>query len=130
MVAVEIEPDQRSHRLEEVSFTLGNCLHNVFMRYHGGKQTCGRNKLMFVIFINDNDSFIVFSSSPYRLLDICHGQRHQREMSLYLVFEHVHQDLATYLENCPSPGLGQDRIKVRTNVKSIVTCKHLDCIIG
>ena len=49
-----------------------------------------------------------------RLLDICHGQRHQREMSLYLVFEHVHQDLATYLENCPSPGLGQDRIKVRT----------------
>lgn len=46
-----------------------------------------------------------------RLLDICHGQRQQREMSLYLVFEHVHQDLATYLENCPSPGLSQDRIK-------------------
>ena len=28
-------------------------------------------------------------------------------MSLYLVFEHVHQDLATYLENCPSPGLAE-----------------------
>ena len=69
---------------------------------------------------------------PYRLLDICHGQRHQREMSLYLVFEHVHQDLATYLENCPSPGLGQDRIKVRIVFKSLVSCKHLDvdCIIG
>jgi serine/threonine protein kinase len=46
-----------------------------------------------------------------RLLDICHGHRREREMSLYLVFEHVHQDLATYLENCPPPGLGQDRIK-------------------
>jgi serine/threonine protein kinase len=39
-----------------------------------------------------------------RLMDICHGQRREREMSLYLVFEHVHQDLASYLEKCPSPG--------------------------
>lgn len=46
-----------------------------------------------------------------RLLDICHGQRREREMSLYLVFEHVHQDLASYLEKCPPPGLAQDRIK-------------------
>ena len=61
--------------------------------------------------ITQNDHWFFFSFC--RLLDICHGQRHQREMSLYLVFEHVHQDLATYLENCPSPGLGQDRIKVR-----------------
>ncbi len=49
-------------------------------------------------------------------MDICHGQRREREMSLYLVFEHVHQDLASYLEKCPPPGLGQDRIKV--------SCKH------
>ena len=49
----------------------------------------------------------------HRLLDICHGPRREREMSLYLVFEHVHQDLATYLEKCPAPGLGPDRIKVR-----------------
>ena len=63
---------------------------------------------LFVDYSND------YIGSFCRLLDICHGQRHQREMSLYLVFEHVHQDLATYLENCPSPGLGQDRIKVRT----------------
>lgn len=33
-------------------------------------------------------------------------------MLVYLVFEHVDQDLATYLERCPSPGLGPDRIKV------------------
>ncbi len=39
-------------------------------------------------------------------------------MSLYLVFEHVHQDLASYLEKCPSPGLGQDRIKVSEDHKA------------
>lgn len=37
-------------------------------------------------------------------------------MSLYLVFEHVHQDLASYLEKCPPPGLPQDRIKVNTSL--------------
>ena len=36
-------------------------------------------------------------------------------MSLYLVFEHVHQDLATYLEKCPPPGLPPDTIKVNTS---------------
>lgn len=48
-----------------------------------------------------------------RLLDICHGRRLEQEQQLvlYLVFEHVDQDLATYLEKCPSPGLGPDRIK-------------------
>ena len=52
-------------------------------------------------------------------------------MSLYLVFEHVHQDLATYLEKCPAPGLGQDRIKVRQTdrqayrVTILVWCKFM-----
>lgn len=48
-----------------------------------------------------------------RLLDICHGQRLEQEqqLTLYLVFEHVDQDLATYLEKCPPPGLGPDIIK-------------------
>lgn len=59
---------------------------------------------------------------PSRLLDICHGQRREREMSLYLVFEHVHQDLASYLEKCPPPGLAPDRIKVRrqTGVRLVI----------
>jgi len=35
----------------------------------------------------------------------------ERHFSLYLVFEHVEQDLATYLEHCPSPGLGPERIR-------------------
>ena len=59
----------------------------------------------------------------FRLLDICHGQRREREMSLYLVFEHVHQDLASYLEKCPPPGLPQDRIKVNTSpYKNAIVC--------
>ncbi|KAI9560983.1 hypothetical protein GHT06_011939 [Daphnia sinensis] len=48
-----------------------------------------------------------------RLLDICHGPRleHEQQLVLYMVFEHVDQDLASYLERCPSPGLGAERIK-------------------
>jgi cyclin-dependent kinase 6 len=48
-----------------------------------------------------------------RLVDICHGDRRpgDREMVLYLVFEHMEQDLAVYLERCPQPGLGEDKIK-------------------
>jgi len=46
-----------------------------------------------------------------RLLDICHGQRQDREMVLYLVFEHMDQDLNLYIQRCPSPGLGSERIK-------------------
>lgn len=48
-----------------------------------------------------------------RLLDICHGQRLERErqLVLYLVFEHVEQDLASYLERVPPPGLPIERIK-------------------
>jgi serine/threonine protein kinase len=46
-----------------------------------------------------------------RRMDICHGPRYDREMVLYLVFEHVDQDLNSYLEKCPWPGLPQERIK-------------------
>jgi len=46
-----------------------------------------------------------------RLLDITHGQRRQREMSLHLIFEHVDGDLAAYLEKCPAPGLPLHKIK-------------------
>ena len=36
------------------------------------------------LLLHTNDYF-------FRLLDICHGQRLDREMVLYLVFEHVDQ---------------------------------------
>ena len=61
--------------------------------------------------------FITFSQ-PYfaRLLDVCHGRLVNNELSLLLVFEHVDQDLSRYLEKCPSPGLGPDRIKVSADL--------------
>lgn len=37
--------------------------------------------------------------------------RYEREMVLYLVFEHMDQDLAAYLTKCPPPGLDHDRIR-------------------
>lgn len=33
-------------------------------------------------------------------------------MTLYLVFEHIEQDLATYLAQCPKPGMSSEIIKV------------------
>ena len=37
--------------------------------------------------------------------------RYDREMILYLVFEHVEQDLSSYLAKCPPPGLGAERVR-------------------
>ena len=44
---------------------------------------------------------------------MCHGPISNNEMHLMLVFEHMEQDLSSYLEKCPSPGLGPERIKVK-----------------
>ncbi|XP_042896167.1 cyclin-dependent kinase 4 [Parasteatoda tepidariorum] len=48
-----------------------------------------------------------------RLLDICHGPRipEEHQLILYLVFEHVDYDLATYLERCPPPEPAPEKIK-------------------
>merc|ERR1712062_124349 len=46
-----------------------------------------------------------------RLLDICHGPRYDSEMVLYLVFEHVEQDLSTFVQKCPPPGLPPAKVK-------------------
>ncbi|XP_028404431.1 cyclin-dependent kinase 4-like [Dendronephthya gigantea] len=47
------------------------------------------------------------------LLDVFHTPHNamQREIWLTLVFEHVEQDLTTFLENCPPPGLSPWTIK-------------------
>ena len=55
--------------------------------------------------------FVLISLYHHILLDICHGQRMDCEMVLYLVFEHVDQDLNLYIEKCPPTGLAPDRIK-------------------
>lgn len=46
-----------------------------------------------------------------KLLDVCPGNHNVRGMELYLVFEHVEQDLATYLNNTPYGGLSSSQIK-------------------
>lgn len=51
-----------------------------------------------------------------RLLDICHGKRLEKEQQLvvYLVFEHVDQDLAAYIEKqSPVHGISSIKLTVR-----------------
>ena len=46
----------------------------------------------------------------FRLLDVAHGQRLEREMSLYLIFEHLYCDLSEYLAD--RPVIGEATVKV------------------
>ncbi|XP_039593163.1 cyclin-dependent kinase 6 [Polypterus senegalus] len=46
-----------------------------------------------------------------RLFDVCTVSRTDRETRLTLVFEHVDQDLTTYLEKAPEPGVPPETIK-------------------
>ncbi|XP_041102156.1 cyclin-dependent kinase 6-like [Polyodon spathula] len=46
-----------------------------------------------------------------RLFDVCTVSRTDRETKLTLVFEHVDQDLTTYLEKAPQPGVPPETIK-------------------
>ncbi|XP_063767642.1 cyclin-dependent kinase 4 isoform X1 [Eleginops maclovinus] len=48
-----------------------------------------------------------------RLMDVCATQRSDQETKVTLVFEHVDQDLKTYLEKAPAAGLSPGRIKVK-----------------
>lgn len=48
----------------------------------------------------------------YRLMDVCATKRSDQETKVTLVFEHVDQDLKTYLERAPAPGLSSECIKV------------------
>lgn len=56
-------------------------------------------------------------------MDICHGNNFEleKQFTLFLVFEHIEQDLSSYLQRCPAPGLGLDKIKVRI--------KYVDCVV-
>lgn len=46
-------------------------------------------------------------------MDVCATARTDRETKVTLVFEHVDQDLRTYLDKAPPPGLPVETIKVR-----------------
>lgn len=47
-----------------------------------------------------------------RLMDVCATAQTDRETKVTLVFEHVDQDLRTYLDKAPPPGLPVETIKV------------------
>ncbi|XP_006870643.1 PREDICTED: cyclin-dependent kinase 4-like [Chrysochloris asiatica] len=49
-----------------------------------------------------------------RLMDVCATARTDRETKVTQVFEHVDQDLRTYLDKAPLPGLPVETIKVVT----------------
>ncbi|XP_023688041.1 cyclin-dependent kinase 4 [Paramormyrops kingsleyae] len=46
-----------------------------------------------------------------KLMDVCATLRTDQETKVTLVFEHVDQDLKTYLSKAPAPGLPADRIR-------------------
>ncbi|XP_007910501.1 cyclin-dependent kinase 4 [Callorhinchus milii] len=46
-----------------------------------------------------------------RLFDVCTAMRTDKETKVTLVFEHIDQDLKTYLEKAPSPGLPAETVK-------------------
>lgn len=50
----------------------------------------------------------------FSLLDVCLGQQGDlgKHLTLYLVFEHCKQDLATYISKAPAGGLSEHKIWV------------------
>ncbi|KAJ1160015.1 hypothetical protein NDU88_000517 [Pleurodeles waltl] len=65
-----------------------------------------------------------------RLMDVCATARTDRETKVTLVFEHVDQDLKTYLDKAPAPGLPQDTIKdLMRQFLSGLDFLHSNCIV-
>lgn len=48
------------------------------------------------------DGVTHFALPTFRLNDVCFGPRQDRELVLYLVFEHLEQDLASYMQRMPA----------------------------
>lgn len=48
-----------------------------------------------------DNNFLSLIFSVRRLIDVCFGPRQDRELVLYLVFEHLEQDLASYMQCVP-----------------------------
>lgn len=69
---------------------------------------------------NDESAFSHICSSISRLFDVCTVSRTDRETKLTLVFEHVDQDLTTYLEKAPDPGVPPETIKVNVIILEYV----------
>ena len=54
-------------------------------------------------------------------MDVCASPRTDQETKVTLVFEHVDQDLKTYLEKAPAPGLPAHTIRVRIEISFSLT---------
>lgn len=67
--------------------------------------------LLLGLFLPTNSVLFLFVF-PSRLFDVCTVSRTDRETKLTLVFEHVDQDLTTYLDKVPEPGVPTETIKV------------------
>ncbi|NXX76556.1 CDK4 kinase, partial [Urocolius indicus] len=65
-----------------------------------------------------------------RLMDVCATARTELETKVTLVFEHVDQDLKTYLDRAPAPGLPLDTIKdlMRQFLRGL-DFLHSNCIV-
>ncbi|KAG8585540.1 hypothetical protein GDO81_005065 [Engystomops pustulosus] len=65
-----------------------------------------------------------------KLMDVCASTRTDRETKVTLVFEHVDQDLKTYLNKVPPPGLPLETIKnLMRQFLSGLEFLHLNCIV-
>ncbi|KAE8628091.1 hypothetical protein XENTR_v10007307 [Xenopus tropicalis] len=65
-----------------------------------------------------------------KLMDVCASARTDRETKVTLVFEHVDQDLKTYLSKVPPPGLPLETIKdLMKQFLRGLEFLHLNCIV-
>lgn len=63
-------------------------------------------------------------------MDVCATIRTDQETRVTLVFEHVDQDLKTYLEKAPAPGLPAERVKVSLKKKKKKKVKELVLVLN
>ncbi|GJQ76629.1 Cdk4 [Trypoxylus dichotomus] len=55
-----------------------------------------------------------------QILDVCHGKRLEKELIMYIVFEHMEQDLSSYLDKC-SRGAGIKTTRIRKIIYDILS---------
>ncbi|KRT85100.1 phosphotransferase [Oryctes borbonicus] len=55
-----------------------------------------------------------------QILDVCHGKRLEKELIMYIVFEHMEQDLSSYLHKC-SRGTGLKTTRIREIIADILS---------
>lgn len=65
------------------------------------------------LWLNYNCLIDFISRILHRLLDVCHGQiERERQLVLFLVFEHLEEDLAGYLNRVGEHGMTASTIQV------------------